>query len=189
MWLTERYDWSRLRAMESAAGVPAAIQALCCAESKTQSDEAYWKIDNVVVVQGRLFEAALPTAVCLTSSLRICSSVSLSNVLELLVQLGSGVPDPSETRHGHSDLTQLCQRELTREFGSFVSILEESVLSNRGDDVQHSVDLMLLCALGDESLRDRVIWLYEKAVSSGKVDEALEDLIQKSMAVLRQPTS
>jgi hypothetical protein len=189
MWDIERYDWAHLRAMGSAAGVPAAIEALCRASSKAQSDDAYWRIDNVVVVQGRLFEAAFPTTVCLTSGLRTCSSVSQPDVLELLVQLGNGTPDPSESLLGSSNLAQLCGRELTREFGSFVSIFEESVLAGHADNVQHTLDLLFLCASDDDSLRGRVVWLFEKAISTGRLMKAHRDLIHECLAELRKPGS
>src|SRR5256885_12610401 len=85
MWEIERYNWSILRASGNASGVPHAIRSLLAAASEDEADRWYWKIDNTVIVQGALYEAALPTIRCLIVGLPICSPYARERVLELLV--------------------------------------------------------------------------------------------------------
>jgi len=76
MWELERFDWGSLRSVRSAAAVPGAIEALRTADTDDVAKEAYWRIDNEVVVQGELFEAAIATACCLVAALGSCTEAS-----------------------------------------------------------------------------------------------------------------
>jgi len=167
MWEALRYDWSRLRAMGSAIGVPAAIEEMRCATSKSQSDDAYWRIDNIVVVQGSLYEAAAPTAACLVTALPSCSRVSRSNFLDLLFQLGNGEPNEVEIALGNGRLDEVCRAELVRAFGVYISILEESVASDCSTDFYHCLDLLVICVVADRSLKNRIAWYYQKVLDVG----------------------
>lgn len=168
MWEAQRYDWVRLRAMESAIGVPDAIERMRQARSKKESDEAYWRIDNIVVVQERLFEAAVPTAACLVTALPRCSKESRSNFLDLLFQLGNGEPDPSEVALGNAQLAESCRVELLKAYGVYISILEESVASDCEIDIHHCADLLLLCAAADTTLKEQVTWYYKQGPDGPK---------------------
>src|SRR5688572_616100 len=107
MWVKDKYIWANLRSSESASRIPDAILQLQTATTKDDADRAYWKIDNEVIVQGALYEAALPTATCLLSALLNCTDVARPKLLELLFQLGNGEPHPSEIALGNSDLDKL----------------------------------------------------------------------------------
>ncbi|WP_406636676.1 hypothetical protein [Amycolatopsis sp. WGS_07] len=57
--LAAAVPWNRLRMdVGTAECVPAAIRDLLNAGSAEDADRAYWRLDNGVVVQGRLFESA-----------------------------------------------------------------------------------------------------------------------------------
>ena len=104
IWERERYDWASLRAMGSAVTVPKALQRILESTNEAEATSAYWLIDNVVVVQGSLYEAALPAAACLVVALAHCGLPARPKILELLVQIGAGKPDPSEIAAGnHSE--------------------------------------------------------------------------------------
>jgi hypothetical protein len=173
-WEVERYDWSALRASGSARGVPDAIRALQVAASEQEAERAYWRIDNTVVVQGALFEAALPTAACVVGVLPRCSEAARSWVLELLVQLGGGEPAPSEVQVGNVDLQKLCVRELARGVALYFDLLE-----NDDDALRAScVDLLGICAREDASLRIRVCWYLERLISES-INQGLRRLIEE----------
>ena len=75
-----RHDWSGLRSfIGDASFVPNAIMALASARSETEAMNAYWRIDNVVMVDGRLSEFALSDLLgpnMGTCHLPACSTVS-----------------------------------------------------------------------------------------------------------------
>ena len=59
----DRYDWGSLRTCAgTAAEVPAAVAALVAATTEADAEHAYSEtsLDNEVVVQGNLFQAAVP---------------------------------------------------------------------------------------------------------------------------------
>ena len=54
-----RHSWSLLReASGSANHIPDALRQLVSAKSAADADEAYWRLENHVVVQGQLFSSA-----------------------------------------------------------------------------------------------------------------------------------
>jgi hypothetical protein len=173
MWEVERYDWSRLRAMGSASEVPEAISALRRATSAQEAERAYWRIDNVVVVQGALFEAAIPTTTCVVSALYQCSEAARPLMLELLVQLGSGEPDPGEIMAGNGGIQKLCARELGRGASIYLDLLENGSNEERG----WCVDLVGICVRADLSLRERGEW-YLKRLLSTQPEGALRQLVE-----------
>jgi hypothetical protein len=109
----ERWDWPRLRqATGGAAHVPAAIRALLNAVSSDELDEPYWKLENHVVSQGRLFQAALPVVSVLIAALTCTDRPAWvrTGILDLLFQLVNGTADDSEIANGERDLAAACQQ-------------------------------------------------------------------------------
>ncbi len=164
MWEFERYDWSRLRAARSAAGIPAAITELVNATTSEEADAAYWKIDNEVVVQGALFESALPTTRCLTIALHRCTPAARPRVLELLVQLASGEAHPNEIEQGNAGIAGACGRELIAIAGLLFDLIER--VGPDEDDL--CVDLLGLCARHHHELRERVCWHLRQFTTRSK---------------------
>lgn len=105
-----RYDWSALRcACGSATGVPQALRGLLAAATWDERQKHYWQLDNNVVVQGNLYEAAVPVVGVLCAALAEggLSSAAHSGVVELLSQLVGGEPHGSEIVRGRGDLDVL----------------------------------------------------------------------------------
>ncbi|WP_437675391.1 hypothetical protein [Sorangium sp. So ce131] len=173
IWEIERYDWSSLRAAGDASGIPAAIRQLESANAEAEASVAYWKIDNVVVVQGAVYQAALATVPCLIEILLRCTRAARRQVLELLVQIGSGEESESELAHGEVDLIQRCLRELSRGVAIYLHILESS---SDPDERALCVDLLGLSCRADGELRERVSW-YLSRLRSEKISEGLQSLM------------
>lgn len=102
-------DWSCLQEIGGTAqGVGAALLDLLAAPTSQMASDAYWRIENHVVVQGELYQAAeVCTAVLVAAfaderprHVRICA-------LDLLFQILSGSPSP--TAGTPSDLLERCQ--------------------------------------------------------------------------------
>lgn len=157
-WECDRHDWTHLRAMVNARLIPHALERFQTCANEQEADRAYWMIDNNAIVQGSLYEAALPATTCLVIALANASSVARPKILELLQQLGSGRPDPSEMAIGNDQLQQACLRELSKGLALYFSILESGVQDER----ILCIDLLGLCATSDSSLNEQVIWYYEK---------------------------
>jgi hypothetical protein len=99
-------DWHRLRTITgSASGVPEAFRRLLEATSDAEADDAYWKLDNRVVVQGQLFDSAPRLVPVLLAALaHVASAVATIYVLDLLVEILDGEADQSEVARGNADL-------------------------------------------------------------------------------------
>lgn len=172
-WESERYDWSTLRGMGPASGVPTALAKLQAATSEEEATDAYWEIDNTVVVQGSLYEAALPTAACAVLALHPCTTVARPFLLELLAQLGMGSPDPSEIEAGNAQLQTQCVQQLSRGVAMYFEILR----SGTEDERPWCVDLLGLCVRADASLRAQVLWHFERLLSES-VSDGLRELVE-----------
>lgn len=157
-WEFSRTPWSKLRAAGSAAKLPEAIQALLEARSKSDAERAYWRVDNTVVVQGGLFEAALPTVPAVLGALQRSTGVGQSYLLDLLVQIGAGQPAPEELASGNTSLKDHCVEEISRGAAIYFHLLQYGTQTEQ----LACVDLLGLCALRDSSLRDRLVWYLRR---------------------------
>ena len=91
--------------------VPAAIEHLTASATEDDATAACWELDNRVVVQGQLFEAAEAIAHELVD--RLCvgsvSTAGGSRALDLLVEIAYGESDSSEVALGNRDLGTRCR--------------------------------------------------------------------------------
>ena len=97
-----------------------------CGVAEPDVEAAYWGVDNVVVVQGSLFQAAeyvvLPAVVALQSAPSLHSK---RWILELLVQIAFGSADPSEVRLGNGDVLARCRAEMAQGLSFFYALLAD----------------------------------------------------------------
>jgi hypothetical protein len=176
VWEIQRIDWSRLRADR----VPEALRALLNAASDQEASRAYSTIESAVAAQGALYESAVPTTACLISVLQRCPPVARPYVLELLMQLGTGEPAPSEIMAGAQGLQDRCQVELTKGFCVYLNVLED------GNEKERTlcIDLLGLCAQQDPSLGPRVTWYLSKLLSE-PISASLRDLTTTWLRAVR----
>lgn len=120
--LIEAVDWPSLRTDSgSGAGLPQAFEDLFTATSKEAADDAYWRIDNEALVQGELYEAAVPTLeVLLSMASTVPSGPPRGSVAELIQQIVFGEPHPSEVELGNADIANACK---SLAFGGSLGIL------------------------------------------------------------------
>ncbi|MBK1786885.1 hypothetical protein [Prauserella cavernicola] len=109
--LVSRVEWAALRAGPgTAVGLPRALRGLASAESEEDAKEWYWRVDNVVVVQGMLHESAPPTVPVLFALLAgTLSGPARYRVVELLVELAGGETAQSEVDRGDAEVHLRCQ--------------------------------------------------------------------------------
>jgi hypothetical protein len=107
-----RWDWSALRAVSGHAGlVPDALRAMFKSTTPEEAKSAYWRLENYVVVQGQLSEAAVPVVSVVLAALAWPDRprwVRIS-LLELLFQIVNGYSDQSEVALGSDDLDESCK--------------------------------------------------------------------------------
>lgn len=95
-------DWSRQRtgAVGTGETVPKAFGGLIAADTDEDALRSYWELDNRVVVQGQLFEAAVALIPALLAGLLVnLKEPARYWLMELLVQIADGEshssqPDP-----------------------------------------------------------------------------------------------
>ncbi|MFD4278948.1 hypothetical protein R2B67_08585 [Streptomyces cyaneofuscatus] len=138
-----RWAWEEFRTMgDRSAGVPDALRHLMAASDEDEAMAAYWDLENVVVVQGQLHSAALPTvSVLLAGLLDDLSADARDLVLELLQQIVMGEADRDEVALGNTELGARCREAartglwlVYRELGTRRRETAEAILERIEDD-------------------------------------------------------
>lgn len=108
-----RVHWSDFREIAgSAANIPLALQELLTAVTHEDSEAAYWKLENRIVVQGQLFEVAeFVVPVLLAALLEPRPSWVTRGILELLLQIVLGECHEDEVALGNADLGDRCREK------------------------------------------------------------------------------
>lgn len=164
MWLTEslRFDWKSLRAAGSAEGVPSAIECLRDAQTHEEATRAYWQIDNTVIVQGALYEAAECTIPCALSVLPDCTKFGRPWALELLFQLGSGGTHRDEMQAGNTNLDDRCRAAVKLGVAMYFYFLEHGT----PEESEICAVLIALFAEDDETIALRGRWWLQRLVGT-----------------------
>jgi hypothetical protein len=146
-WLAKRIldlvDWAALREIVGdARDIPSAVEALILARDEEAADNAYWRIDNHVVVQGQLFESALPlTPILLALLAGELEEIVRPRVLELLMQIVLGKSAESELICGNHNLGDLCKLAVSK--GLWLYYLE--LLKERPTTQKLALELIAEC--------------------------------------------
>lgn len=152
----ERTDWAELRVIDDAPAqeIPNAVRGLLAATSEDEAKRWYWQLDNWCVVQGQLYDSAVPLVSVLLAALAgPIAPVARIPVADVLVEILRGESDPSEARRGNADLGQRA-RERARP-GVWLAYA--------------------LAADGDAAMRERAIFLYEAIdIEDDRVDAMLQ---------------
>jgi len=157
-WELDRHDWTRCRTEAGAAtDVPSRLRALEASSAPGEALTAYWQLDNRIVVQGRVHDAALAAVPCLGAMLVAARPAVRPRVLELLGQIGGGeVADPVPA----GNLMQRCLEEIARGVPIYAVVLEQSL---DAEEQSFCIDLLGLSARGDPGLRQRAQWYLLRA--------------------------
>jgi hypothetical protein len=106
-----RLKWDELREMDGpATNVGQALSGLLSARTAAEAEAWYWKLENRVVVQGRLYEAAEYVVPVLIAALVDDRPRHVRfSLLDLLFQIVNGTTDPDEVDAGNADLAEKCR--------------------------------------------------------------------------------
>jgi hypothetical protein len=129
-----RHDWGSLATVEGTAdGVPAAVAALVAATTREEAKHLYSEssLDNVVVVQGNLFQAAVPLVSVLCAALADELPVAAhQQVLRLIAEIVRGDTHYSEVEAGRPDLAEQAQERARAALWMFYRELLHGVEDN-----------------------------------------------------------
>jgi hypothetical protein len=92
-------EWDRLAtAHGTAADIPAALTDLAAARDAASVQDAYWRLDNHVVLQGTTYESALAAVPFILDILVTTPSDAVRvAAYDLLIEIAWGTPDPADT--------------------------------------------------------------------------------------------
>ena len=171
--LSESPDWSRRRSIVGGAEfVPDAVARMVRAANAADASLAYWELDNRVVVQGRLFEAAAWTARAV--AVAICrdtpSVFGLSRALDLLVEIAAGEADQSEIAEGNTGLGSQCRHEL----GQYLSCFHSFAASEDDRTLLAVMDLLDILEADRHELRTTAEFILSRGASAGVERRARE---------------
>lgn len=160
-------DWDALRVIDSkpASNVPEAVERLLATESETDAENAYWKLDNRVVVQGQLFDSAPPLVPALFAALSTSlTEANKTYVLDLLVEILAGESAQSEAARGKRHLGQNARHAAIEGLWLAYRLASdpESSVRERAIFIVHSIDpnrdrvaRLLAAAANDPDVRVR----------------------------------
>ena len=164
--MVKSVDWGAQRSiLGHSTFVPSAIGRLLAAQTNEEAREAYWELDNRVVVQGQLFEVSrLLVPVLMVSLTGDLAHPARIRVLDLLFEIASGEPDISEEERGNPFLGNECRAIIAKGlwtlYGLFLSEDAEvrlriiQILTVVGDSDQRLIPILEY--VGKEDEVDRV---------------------------------
>jgi hypothetical protein len=106
-----RWDWSNIMECDGpATKIPSAIRELISADTPQEARAAYWKLENHVVVQGGIFEAAVYTVPVLVASWVRNDRPThfVIATMNLFFQILAGDVRSEERERGLHDLKERC---------------------------------------------------------------------------------
>lgn len=181
LWEFERIEWSKFEVSPRCdpASVPRALEALLSASDTEQATAAYWNIDNVVIVQGGAFTAALPTTMCAVQMLAYpLHPAARERVLELLEQLAcADIRDPSDTRDHDETLLSKINCELRRGFSIYAALAQQVTDLER----EYCTEILLACADGDTTLGGRAEYYIRRIAEDPRVAAETRDWVGRRL--------
>ncbi|GAB3140738.1 hypothetical protein GCM10027290_12050 [Micromonospora sonneratiae] len=172
-----RYDWQRLKSFKGdAAALPSAINALVFAESEESAEKAYWQIDNVALLQGRLSECVAPLVSRLVAGLLHACSSGRAYILDLLAAIADDYDDHVDIGHVGPVSVRDCAHRMVVQFSLHV---DELRLAGNPS----CVDILLMREIYEERLTVQVKQILDEALHLDSCANII-DLIETSLADL-----
>ncbi|MEV4603494.1 hypothetical protein AB0K15_39710 [Amycolatopsis sp. NPDC049253] len=163
--LIDSVPWRELRSMRGdVVHVPEALHDLLNASSEEDAEEAYWRLDNNVVVQGQLFDSAVrvigPLLLGLVSQR---PGFVREHIANLLVEIAVGGPHESVSVADKGEMLDAqCHAELRRGLWIIYKIIDDPVpmvrlgaldLLDAVEDDRERMAVALACLEGDPDAR------------------------------------
>lgn len=101
-------SWGDIRCIYGGAeNIPRAVKQLLFAETAKDAEDVYWKLENVIVVQGQVYQAAEYVMPVLIRALNydVPGYVKIS-IYELIFQIINGIPHSDECLIGNENIIE-----------------------------------------------------------------------------------
>jgi hypothetical protein len=107
-----------------ASGVPSALVRLASSSTVDEALRAYWELDNSIVIQANLFQAAEFVVPFVLHLALVATDHIRQLALELLIQLVAGQPHPNEIAAGNTELGERCRKAAGAGLANFYALLD-----------------------------------------------------------------
>ncbi|WP_019099918.1 hypothetical protein [Chromobacterium haemolyticum] len=113
----KRIPWSSLREIDgNATNIEFALLNLLNCTSAEEAENIYWQLENRIVVQGQLFQAAeFVVPVIIAALFENKARYIKISLLNLLYQIITGAPHEDEIKQGNINLTEKCIKSAREE--------------------------------------------------------------------------
>jgi hypothetical protein len=164
--------WQNLRTMQgNAAHIPEAFSEMTFAVSEEVGRTAYNNLDNSLVVQGQLFEAAEHLIPFLILGSLKGTEIGKWLCLDLLVEIAGGYSDSSEDEIGNINLEFRCKEAVRRGIPVYYHFLESADMRTR--------DCAAIILAWVESEHERLNWYSQRIILGEVAQRFLEEQLQK----------
>jgi len=174
----EKIDWSILKqAHGDSSHVPTAIKGLISSDIKEQ-ESSYWKLDNHVVLQGDIYQAAFYVIPFLIEILKSSIFHGRGYVYDLLFEIANGYA-PEEVLCDYDGkmypLTEACKKAIADDFDVFVA----EVANQLSDYRENALDLLISLEDNKEGIVAELSVVRENEIDfefGVKLDEAISEV-------------
>lgn len=121
-------DWSRTRSLTRLSDfVPDAYRRLIDSRDDAEASRAYWELDNEVVAQGTVYEAAAKLTPALLAALNLdLTPPARHRIVELLTEIALGKMDPKGQVVGSPRLEDEIHRQIRDQIGAVYGLMRDS---------------------------------------------------------------
>lgn len=159
-----------------ASDVPEALTALWRATSDSEAQVAYWRLDNVVVVQGSVYEAARHVIDACVRIAVLGGTLQRRWGMELLLQIAGGWTDPGELERLDADVASECRQRLRRSLEAIYGLLADEDANVR----ELAAEVIAQVEDRRETFDDRLRWLIDNTTDPSEC-EFYEGLVVRGL--------
>jgi hypothetical protein len=174
----EKISWANLKqAHGSSEHVPAAIKGLISDDEKEQ-EASYWKLDNHIVLQGDLYQAAFYVIPFLLEILAANIRNGRSYVYDLLFEIANGFA-PEEVPCDYDGVTLTLTEGCKRAVAGGLNLYLEEISDNNSICRENALDLIVSLEEHVGSAVSRLIELKGKEINrefQAKLEEAIVEI-------------
>lgn len=175
----DKINWTLLKqAHGESSHVPKAIKGLVSPNPKEQED-SYWKLDNYVVLQGDLYQAAFYVIPFLIEILKSTSFNGRKYVYDLLFEIANGyaVEEVLCNYNGKDyPLTEVCKKSIADNFKIFLA----EVANQSSDFREDALDLLITLEKNRNEIVTELQIIRKNEIDSkfsNKLDEAITEIL------------
>jgi hypothetical protein len=137
MWYSNIEKWDNLEAASNPSRVPEFIDLIIHAKTEEEAEEYYWGIDNTVILQGTLYESAVPTLYLVLEKIR-CSELPGRNYLIQFIEQVA-LSENYESKIKKEDFKNQCLSMIKNNKNYFYEIFDFGLL------IEKTCSFFILC--------------------------------------------